>query len=382
MASGADRISNLPEGVLHHILALLPAQDAVRTCVLAQSWRDHWRSVPAVRFAGPTDWAGGVDVLIPFVDGLLRARRRVAPLDSCEFDLDLDESDVPKIERRGNSWIRRAMRLGVWELFFRFSVTTRRFAFTLEERRLASQHLTRLELMGVQGNNAVLDFSGCPALEHLKMEECDVSSTEIQSPSLKYLTIQYCLFYTNYRTRMWFPSLVSFDLIANVGRVPMLESMPSLETAVYVFIRDLDWCPAFSKLKTLVLSEWFVTADLGALLWFIFHAPLLEELTLEVSVEHKKLIKKDGSYQPFEQSIATTHLQSVEIICKHVNRIVCKILKALNSIGIALEIIRIQCSDHFSYLVSVIHLCVLISTPTGCDMWWVIDGPSRLLKYY
>ncbi|WVZ72160.1 hypothetical protein U9M48_020665 [Paspalum notatum var. saurae] len=329
MASGADRISNLPEGVLHHILALLPAQDAVRTCVLAQSWRDHWRSVPAVRFAGPTDWAGGVDVLIPFVDGLLRARRRVAPLDSCEFDLDLDESDVPKIERRGNSWIRRAMRLGVWELFFRFSVTTRRFAFTLEERRLASQHLTRLELMGVQGNNAVLDFSGCPALEHLKMEECDVSSTEIQSPSLKYLTIQYCLFYTNYRTRMWFPSLVSFDLIANVGRVPMLESMPSLETAV----------------------------------------------------EHKKLIKKDGSYQPFEQSIATTHLQSVEIICKHVNRIVCKILKALNSIGIALEIIRIQCSDHFSYLVSVIHLCVLISTPTGCDMWWVIDGPSRLLKW-
>jgi hypothetical protein len=79
MASGADHISDLPEGVLHHILSLLPAQDAVRTRVLAQSWRHHWRSAPAVRFSGCTGWAGGVYTFGPFVDGLLNARRGGAP---------------------------------------------------------------------------------------------------------------------------------------------------------------------------------------------------------------------------------------------------------------------------------------------------------------
>ncbi|CAD6249880.1 unnamed protein product [Miscanthus lutarioriparius] len=97
MARGADRISDLPEGVLHHILSLLPAQDAVRTCVLAQSWRNHWRSAPAVRFACSTGLAGGVDTFGPFVDGLLRGRRRGSPLDPCDFDLDLDGSDVPRL---------------------------------------------------------------------------------------------------------------------------------------------------------------------------------------------------------------------------------------------------------------------------------------------
>lgn len=409
MASGADRISDLPEGVLHHILSLLPAQDAVRTCVLAKSWRDHWRFAPAVwvRLAGSTDWAGGVDAFVPFVAGLLRARRQGAPLDFCGFDLDLDRSDVPKVERQGNSWIRRALRLEVWELRFRVS-STPRLPLTLEDRPLASRHLTCLELMGVQGNNSVLDFSGCPALAHLKMEDCVVGSTEMHSPSLKDLTIRFCIFYTNYRTRMWFPSLVSIELTTNVGRVPMLESMPSLETAMvrfdhfyddrcengrlddcgdaacrgcssyygpgdydcvfleglteatdltlsaypqlYVFIRDLEWCPAFCKLKTLVLSDWFVTADLGALLWFLYHAPILEELTLEVSMKHSNLMKTDGSYQPFKQSIAATHLKVVEVICKDVDGIVRKILKALNANGVSLEKIRIQCSGRYNFV--------------------------------
>ncbi|XP_027062960.1 F-box protein At4g09920-like [Coffea arabica] len=37
-----DRISNLPESVLCHILSLLQAKDAVRTCVLSKAWEYKW----------------------------------------------------------------------------------------------------------------------------------------------------------------------------------------------------------------------------------------------------------------------------------------------------------------------------------------------------
>ncbi|KAL3642160.1 hypothetical protein CASFOL_012975 [Castilleja foliolosa] len=37
-----DRLSQLPQPVLHHILSLIPQNDAVRTCILSKSWRFLW----------------------------------------------------------------------------------------------------------------------------------------------------------------------------------------------------------------------------------------------------------------------------------------------------------------------------------------------------
>jgi hypothetical protein len=68
----------------------LPAQDAVRTCVLAQSWRNRWRSTPGLPFVCSTDLAGGIDTFVTFVNVLLHVRSRGPPLDSCDFDLDVD----------------------------------------------------------------------------------------------------------------------------------------------------------------------------------------------------------------------------------------------------------------------------------------------------
>jgi len=119
-----------------------------------------------------------------------------------------------------------------------------------------------------------------------------------------------------------------------------LSAYPDL----YVYNRDLEWCPAFSKLKTLVLSKWFVSDELSALIWFLHNAPLLEELTLKPSKVRRKLVKTVRSYKSLEQSIAASHLQIVEIICKGVDEILLKILKVLNGIGIPQEKIRVQCS--------------------------------------
>jgi hypothetical protein len=44
-AGGEDRISTLPDEIIHHLLGFLPAPEAVRTSLLARGWRHHWKSM-------------------------------------------------------------------------------------------------------------------------------------------------------------------------------------------------------------------------------------------------------------------------------------------------------------------------------------------------
>jgi hypothetical protein len=44
--SAEDRLSALPDALIHTIMSFLKAHQVVRTCVLAKRWRHLWRSVP------------------------------------------------------------------------------------------------------------------------------------------------------------------------------------------------------------------------------------------------------------------------------------------------------------------------------------------------
>jgi hypothetical protein len=66
----ADRLSKLPDEILAQILSLLPAQEAVQTCILGRTWRDVWKIAPRLLITG--DY---VDEVNDFVDHLLRERR-------------------------------------------------------------------------------------------------------------------------------------------------------------------------------------------------------------------------------------------------------------------------------------------------------------------
>lgn len=82
---------------------------------------------------------------------------------------------------------------------------------------LNSQHLTRLELGSIAIDNCFRNFSNCPSLEHLKFESCCFGSYDFGS-----------------RTHICAPNLVSLHLDEIWGKIPVLESMPSL---VKAFVR-------------------------------------------------------------------------------------------------------------------------------------------------
>jgi hypothetical protein len=69
MASGADLISSLSDGLREQVLSFLPTHEAVRTAVLALSWRNVWMRSLALNI---TDW--GTSMFTKFVFCLLRLR--------------------------------------------------------------------------------------------------------------------------------------------------------------------------------------------------------------------------------------------------------------------------------------------------------------------
>ncbi|KAL6658256.1 hypothetical protein ACP70R_003842 [Stipagrostis hirtigluma subsp. patula] len=376
-------IEDLPDETLQHVLSFLPAREAVQTCVLARRWRHLWRSMPALHIVPEPRWERLSEqefrTVNTFVNNLLAHRDRNAPLDMCEFLVNPFENldQGPESSQLSN--------------------------------RLVTQHLTTLELKFVGLKSDFLDFSSCPALKNLSMMSCGIWAEKISSQSLKQLTMSHCYFYRRIRTRISTPSLVWLELSNNHRKTPLLESMPllvralvrlrdcndrcgkekfggscsnsscvncgdngdragasvfleglskaeSLElvagSAMFIFKRDLIWCPTFSKLKTLLLNEWCVAVDFYGIVCFLQHTPILEKLTLQLAKAPKNWVEMKRSYNPSKQPFASKKLKVVEVKCEAFDKRVHKLFKILSSNGICIEQINIQRTERCSECVT------------------------------
>nr|TKV99866.1 hypothetical protein SEVIR_8G072300v2 [Setaria viridis] len=300
---GQDLISTLPDGVLQHVFGFLPADEAVRTSVLAPRWLRLWRSMGRLRIVSAGRWRS-VDDFNEFVDRLLL-------------------------------------------------------------RREPNLSLTKLELSNVLLNGNFLDFSSCPALEDITITNSQLSTQKILSKSVKRLTIRQC--YINFSTRMHIsvPNIVWLHLHCfeccgvctrcrgndeYSDRCLLLEGLSSAtnleliaQRGMVIFHRDLRWCPTFSKLKTLLLNEWCVAIDVHALVSILKHSPVLEKLILQLIKGPETLIELEGIYDPTELEetnvpteqlpAISEHLNVIEIRCGKVNWRICKVLRFMSSFG-------------------------------------------------
>ncbi|TVU26411.1 hypothetical protein EJB05_28957, partial [Eragrostis curvula] len=383
-----DRLSALPDGPLQHILGFLPAHEVVRTSVLAPRWHHIWKSVRRLHITSPVDWNEDEDK-DEENDGAL----------SITFQTSMTKPTL---------WVRYALLCQAEVL--NVQITRGPNWITLGYPPLVSRNLRKLELTNVYVEGKFLDFANCPALEVLKMTDCDIGTQMIMSQSIKILHIESSYFQSNdNRILISVPSLIWLQLKTFRGTSPLLESMPSLETAsvkpafsvedscnkgdsggycsicaicrgdddhkgrcvllgglssavnlelaaysrMFLFRRDLNWCPTFSNLKKLLLNDWCVAVDLYALVCILKHSPVLENLTLQLCRMQRsqftaEIGRKDSS---MEKSAISERLKIVKIECKEVDDRVCKLLKFLSTLDIEFIFVRdLRWSPMFSNL--------------------------------
>lgn len=180
-----DRISQLPNDILIHILSPLTLKEAGRSSVLAHRWRDLWKFTPVLNFEAPesvrffeiTRTEREKSKFVTWVNQVLRLHH-CPSLDEFRVCFHLSELSS-EASHDIDEWINFVIAKGVKRLEMDFAVFLKSSHYTLSHKSYSCfkspsnlsniKFLTSLTLKGINVNGDLLEFllSNCPLLEWL-----------------------------------------------------------------------------------------------------------------------------------------------------------------------------------------------------------------------
>ncbi|CAL4969319.1 unnamed protein product [Urochloa decumbens] len=341
-SSAGDKLSNLPDVLLHAILSCLKARQVVQTSVLSKRWRHLWRSVPCLdiderEFLGTTELDSDEEFASlsgdaarnnrekfeEFTDSLL-VHRNGSLLDT--FQLRISGTLYERFD--ATRWIRRGLKCSPKVL--RFYDHNKLIYGPMPNLNSSSGCLKKLHLEGVKLYDRFAEqiTSLCFFLEVLELRSCCLSFLEMACPTLKNLVVDNCIIDfrddtdiidtdVNDELSITAPHLSHLHVVLDVYDWAFsVNSMPSLvEATIYLqYNHSLDMLyrqwqflsnlfnaaslelsglqelvmpnaeqvefPTFTNLRSLLLDQYDMRDNFQLLLTFLQKSPNLEKLTV------------------------------------------------------------------------------------------------------
>ncbi|KAJ4775744.1 F-box/RNI-like superfamily protein [Rhynchospora pubera] len=269
--STTDRISELPNSLLHDIMALslMTTRDAVLASLLSKRWRNIWASLPHLHFDLSQFGEDEHDKFCNFVEAVLKHRES-----SYLHTFRLSCVQFHNVDHNISTWrwisyaIKQAVQVLEVEASIDVDLTWAMFknesleelSLCIHKNKLGGQlekltddtiYLPRLKKLHLKGDGMCLDDShfvellaGCPALEELWLDNIEFFLfATISSASLKRLTIYKCdLDMINAPNLVYFNFCGRPSTLASYHHVLRTPSLTEAEVVLSGTDRDVDEC--------------------------------------------------------------------------------------------------------------------------------------------
>ncbi|KAF5191915.1 Fbd-associated f-box protein [Thalictrum thalictroides] len=270
LTTTSDKLSALPESLLHLILSFLDMKQVIQTSCLSTKWRNIWRSVPVLNFNYSPLWKES--------DTRKRiCRNRLMDFVDCNRHMDFvdrvlflrDDSGIQKLKLsrffgydlgRVDTWLLFVVKQQVKEVqlrikaisehyhqlphllftsvieVFEVKIPASRCSVQLPNSMCSATHLRILKLKNIilpKGNSDGELVVKCSFLEEMFLTHCshhDLKILSICAPQLNNLVIHNC-HADSCKIKICTPNLTSLKLILSCYKEYFLESLSSLVTA-------------------------------------------------------------------------------------------------------------------------------------------------------
>ncbi|XWS75952.1 hypothetical protein CRYUN_Cryun01aG0135800 [Craigia yunnanensis] len=250
-----DRLSDLPDSLIHHILSSLDTKNAVQTCVLSKRWNHLWTYLPSLNFDSKS--LGDLTSFKKFVLYVL-SRREPSNLHTLKFyNRSLDKTFVGRV-------ICYAVSHSVQEIYMDNAPPP-----TYELLSSISLRTLLLELCSLYDDH----FSRCLNLENLILDRCNISEGEvikISAPRLVMVNmsrVDFGMYPYPYELVVSSPRLSSFCYQGICPSTFSMDGCPILDRVDFrLCVSHMENQEVFSALKN-ILQEVILRAKLLTMMW-------------------------------------------------------------------------------------------------------------------